>query len=91
MRTADPLIYFCTWPRAQTNKKNTVTHTQGNDQRRQKESDASRLPLLQATVGHALSLVHLGSVAGGLEGIASSGQRLEVGAVLFMGLIKNIY
>jgi hypothetical protein len=58
----------------------------GNDQRRQKESDASRLPLLQAALCDALLLVHLGGVVGGLEGVAGLGQRLEVDAVLLVGL-----
>jgi hypothetical protein len=58
----------------------------GNDQRRQKESDASRLPLLKATLCDALLLVHLGGVVGGLEGVAGLGQRLEVDAVMLVGL-----
>lgn len=59
-----------------------------SNQRRQKESDASRLPLLQTTGGggNTLGLVHFGGVAGRLEGIAGSGQGLEVCLVLFVGL-----
>jgi hypothetical protein len=56
-----------------------------NDQRRQKEIDAS-LPLLQAALAHALGLVHIGSVVGGLEGVAGGGQGLQVCAVLLLGL-----
>lgn len=63
-----------------------------SNQRRQKESDASRLPLLQTAGGggNTLGLVHFGGVAGRLEGIAGSGQGLEVCLVLFVGLIQVV-
>ena len=46
----------------------------------------TNLPLLQATVGHSLLLVHLRSVAHGLKGITGGRERLEVCAVLLLGL-----
>ena len=60
----------------------------GKDKRRQKESNASRLPLLQTTVRNTLALIHLGGVFGGLEGEARGGQRLEVSAVVLVGLLS---
>lgn len=81
-------LYFCTRPQAQKKNENSVTHAQQSNQRRQKESDASRLPLLQTagSGGNALGFVHLGNITGGLERVAGGGQRLEVGFVLFLGL-----
>lgn len=66
--------------------KTKIKYARRKDQRRQKESDASRLPLLKAALRHALALVHLGGVIGGLEGVAGGGEGLEVGTVLLVSL-----
>jgi hypothetical protein len=65
--------------------KSIVIVKRKNDQRRQKEIDAS-LPLLQAALAHTLGLVHIGSVVGGLQRVAGGGQGLQVCAVLLLGL-----
>jgi len=82
-QTADPLIDISV--HGLRPKINNTIHV-GKDKRRQKESNASRLPLLQATVRNTLALVHLGGVFGGLEGEARGGQRLEVSAVVLVSL-----
>lgn len=64
-----------------------IKNTQGN-QRRQRESDAGRLPLLKSAIRDTLALVHLGRVTGRLKGVAGGGQGFEVGAVLFLRLRK---
>lgn len=47
------------------------------------------LPLLEAAVCHALGLVDLGGISGGLERVAGGGERFEVCAVVLMGLIRS--
>jgi hypothetical protein len=80
----DPLIDISVHGLGPKNQNNI---RKGEDQRRQKESDArSCLPLLERTIRDALALVHLGGVIGGLEGVAGGGEGLEVGAVLLVGL-----
>lgn len=80
---ADPLIDISVHG---LGPKNQYNIRKGKKQRRQKESDASRLPLLEATLRDALALVHLGGVVGRLEGVAGGGEGLEVGAVLLVSL-----
>jgi hypothetical protein len=44
------------------------------------------LPLLECTFGNTLRLVRLSGITGGFEGVAGSGERLEVCTVLLVGL-----
>lgn len=59
---------------------------QGKTQLINANNQTRRLSLLQATRGHPLLLVHLCAIPGRLERVAGFGQRLQVCAVVFVGL-----
>lgn len=48
-------------------------------------------PLLECTFSDTLALIHLCGIAGRLEGVASSRERLEVCTVVLVGLYKGTY